>query len=45
MNRFILRSDYRPTGDQPQAIQQLVNGLRSGEREQTLLDVTGMEKI
>ena len=44
MNRFILRSDYRPTGDQPQAIQQLVNGLRSGEREQTLLGVTGSGK-
>lgn len=44
MNRFILRSDYQPTGDQPQAIQQLVNGLRSGEREQTLLGVTGSGK-
>ena len=44
MNRFILRADYRPTGDQPQAIQQLVNGLRSGEREQTLLGVTGSGK-
>ena len=44
MNRFILHSDYQPTGDQPQAIQQLVNGLRSGEREQTLLGVTGSGK-
>ena len=44
MNHFILHSDYRPTGDQPQAIQQLVNGLRSGEREQTLLGVTGSGK-
>ena len=44
MNQFILHSDYQPTGDQPQAIQQLVNGLRSGEREQTLLGVTGSGK-
>ncbi len=44
MNRFILHSDYQPTGDQPQAIQQLVNGLWSGEREQTLLGVTGSGK-
>ena len=44
MSNFILRSDYQPTGDQPQAIQQLVNGLRSGEREQTLLGVTGSGK-
>lgn len=44
MNRFILRSDYRPTGDQPQAIRQLVGGLQSGEREQTLLGVTGSGK-
>lgn len=44
MNRFILHSDYRPTGDQPQAIRQLVGGLQSGEREQTLLGVTGSGK-
>ena len=44
MNRFILHSDYQPTGDQPQAIRQLVGGLRSGEREQTLLGVTGSGK-
>lgn len=44
MNRFILRSDYQPTGDQPQAIRQLVGGLQSGEREQTLLGVTGSGK-
>ena len=44
MNRFILQSDYPPTGDQPQAIRQLVGGLQSGEREQTLLGVTGSGK-
>ena len=44
MNQFILHSDYQPTGDQPQAIRQLVGGLRSGEREQTLLGVTGSGK-
>ncbi len=44
MNHFILHSDYQPTGDQPQAIRQLVGGLRSGEREQTLLGVTGSGK-
>ena len=44
MNRFILHSDYQPTGDQPQAIRQLVGGLQSGEREQTLLGVTGSGK-
>ena len=44
MNQFILHSDYQPTGDQPQAIWQLVGGLQSGEREQTLLGVTGSGK-
>ncbi|MBB1563425.1 excinuclease ABC subunit UvrB [Candidatus Saccharibacteria bacterium] len=44
MNHFILHSDYQPTGDQPQAIRQLVGGLQSGEREQTLLGVTGSGK-
>ena len=41
---FELISDYRPTGDQPQAIQQLVEGLQRGERTQTLLGVTGSGK-
>ena len=44
MNHFILHSDYQLTGDQPQAIRQLVGGLQSGEREQTLLGVTGSGK-
>lgn len=41
---FKLVSDFQPTGDQPEAIQQLVQGLRSGERYQTLLGVTGSGK-
>ncbi len=41
---FKLVSKYHPTGDQPGAIQQLVEGLRQGDREQTLLGVTGSGK-
>jgi excinuclease ABC subunit B len=41
---FRLTSDFEPTGDQPQAIDQLVNGLLAGERHQTLLGVTGSGK-
>ena len=41
---FKLKSKYQPTGDQPQAISQLVEGLKNGEREQTLLGVTGSGK-
>ncbi len=41
---FTLSSDYRPTGDQPQAIQQLVQGIRAGDRAQVLLGVTGSGK-
>ena len=41
---FELTSEYQPTGDQPQAIVQLVQGLRDGERAQTLLGVTGSGK-
>ena len=44
MNTFQLNSAYKPTGDQPQAIDQLVAGLDSGEKEQTLLGVTGSGK-
>ena len=44
MPKFQLVSKYQPTGDQPQAIQQLVDGLKHGEREQTLLGVTGSGK-
>src|SRR4030042_6823128 len=42
--RFRLTSDYRPTGDQPEAIAQLSEGSLSGERYQTLLGVTGSGK-
>ena len=38
---FKLTSDYVPTGDQPDAIEQLVDGLQKGTRYQTLLVVTG----
>ncbi len=41
---FNVVSDYQPTGDQPQAIQQLVEGLQNGDRFQTLLGVTGSGK-
>src|SRR5688572_19413515 len=41
---FELVSDFQPTGDQPDAIEQLVAGLNRGDREQTLLGVTGSGK-
>jgi len=41
---FKLTSEYEPTGDQPKAIQQLVDGLNTGEPAQTLLGVTGSGK-
>ena len=41
---FKLVSEYSPTGDQPQAIKQLVEGLKSGVKDQTLLGVTGSGK-
>ncbi len=44
MNRFKLASKYKPTGDQPQAIKELVAGLNSGAPFQTLLGVTGSGK-
>jgi excinuclease ABC subunit B len=43
-NAFRLETNYQPTGDQPAAIAQLVKGLEAGEREQTLLGVTGSGK-
>ncbi len=42
--KFVLESDYKPTGDQPTAIKQLLAGLNAGVREQTLLGVTGSGK-
>ncbi|MBP1546832.1 MAG: excinuclease ABC subunit UvrB [Oscillospiraceae bacterium] len=44
MDRFELVSPYKPSGDQPQAIEALVNGLEKGYRDQTLLGVTGSGK-
>ena len=41
---FQLRSTYQPTGDQPEAIRQLVDGVRAGAEAQTLLGVTGSGK-
>ncbi|MBP5270117.1 MAG: excinuclease ABC subunit UvrB [Clostridia bacterium] len=41
---FKLKSDYKPCGDQPKAISDLINGIRAGERMQTLLGVTGSGK-
>ena len=42
--KFRTVSDFKPTGDQPQAIQALADGIRSGEKYQTLLGVTGSGK-
>ncbi len=44
MDRFKLKSEYKPTGDQPAAIDALVQGLLRGDREQALLGVTGSGK-
>lgn len=44
MPQFELHSDFKPTGDQPRAIESLLDGLDAGEREQTLLGVTGSGK-
>ncbi len=44
VSKFKLATDYQPMGDQPTAIAQLVKGLENGEREQTLLGVTGSGK-
>ncbi|CAZ97025.1 excinuclease ABC subunit UvrB [Zobellia galactanivorans] len=42
--KFKVVSEFKPTGDQPQAIKQLVEGMETGERYQTLLGVTGSGK-
>ncbi len=44
MDRFELHSDFKPSGDQPEAIAKLVAGVEQGMREQTLLGVTGSGK-
>lgn len=44
MDHFELVSEYSPTGDQPQAIEKLVEGFKEGNQFQTLLGVTGSGK-
>ena len=44
MNKFDLISSYQPSGDQPEAVKQLVEGINRGEKYQTLLGVTGSGK-
>lgn len=44
MDKFVLHSEYAPTGDQPQAIEALVKGFQEGNQFQTLLGVTGSGK-
>jgi excinuclease ABC subunit B len=44
MNKFELISNYKPAGDQPQAISELINGIKTDEKHQVLLGVTGSGK-
>lgn len=44
MEKFVLKSEYKPTGDQPEAIEALVRGFKEGNQCQTLLGVTGSGK-
>ncbi len=44
MAKFKIKSTHKPAGDQPKAIEALINGLKAGERHQTLLGVTGSGK-
>ena len=44
MDKFVLHSEYAPTGDQPAAINELVKGFKEGNQAQTLLGVTGSGK-
>lgn len=44
MDKFVLHSEYKPTGDQPAAIEKIVDGINKGYNEQTLLGVTGSGK-
>jgi len=44
VNKFILHSNYKPTGDQPEAIEKLSEGIKNGIKEQTLMGVTGSGK-
>jgi excinuclease ABC subunit B len=44
LNKFNLKSDYKPSGDQPKAIKELTEGIERGDKHQTLLGVTGSGK-
>lgn len=44
MDKFVLKTDFKPKGDQPEAIKSLIKGVEKGERFQTLLGVTGSGK-
>ena len=44
MKQFVLQAPYRPTGDQPEAIEKLVHGLEEGYQHQVLLGATGTGK-
>lgn len=44
MDRFVLHSEFKPTGDQPQAVDALVEGFRAGNQAETLMGVTGSGK-
>ena len=44
LNMFKLHSEYKPTGDQPKAIEYLSEGIKQGKKFQTLLGVTGSRK-
>ena len=44
MNEFLLHAPYQPTGDQPEAIEQLLHGLERGDKHQVLLGATGTGK-
>lgn len=44
MDKFVLKSSFKPTGDQPEAIKKLVDGINKGYKNQTLMGVTGSGK-
>ena len=44
MSEFQIQSDFKPQGDQPQAIEGLVQGLNNGDKHQVLLGITGSGK-
>ena len=44
MDKFVVKSDYKPTGDQPVAIDAIVNSLENGQKHNILLGVTGSGK-